>query len=76
MLEVTGFVLGILLLTVVVPRWIRLHYETKLQTARAMSADEERTVADLQALATRLETRVQSLERILDAEVPNWRARS
>lgn len=76
MLEVAGFVLGILLLTVVVPRWIRLHYEAKMAGGRALSAEEERTVSELQAIAGRLETRVQSLERILDAEVPNWRART
>jgi phage shock protein B len=39
------------------------------------SAGNQAADADLLRLADRLERRVEALERILDAEAPNWRAR-
>lgn len=68
-----GFVLGILFLVVVVPMWIRHHYRHRTETRRALNAEDERVLADLRALAERMENRVQTLERILDAESPGWR---
>jgi len=67
------FVLGILVITIVVPLWLLLHYITRWRSAKALSADDERMLADLWQSARRMEDRVVTLEAILDAEHPQWR---
>lgn len=63
----------ILFLVVVVPVWIVAHYTTRWRSSRVLSADDEKMLAELWELAPRLESRINTLERILDAEVPGWR---
>lgn len=70
-----GFVLAVLFVTVVAPVWIISHYVTKWRSNRGLSAQDERTLAELWDGAQRMEQRIQSLEKILDAEAPNWRSR-
>lgn len=70
---VAGFTLGVLALTVVAPIAIIGHYVTKWRSTRGLSAEEERTIAELWETAERLRARVVNLERILDAEAPGWR---
>lgn len=67
------FVLAILFLTVVVPVWLSYHYRAKQRARHALSDQEQQDLSDLQRLAARLESRVQTLERILDADAPGWR---
>lgn len=71
-----GFVLALLFLTIVAPLWIIFHYVTKWRSARSLSAEDERLLAELWESARRMESRIQALERILDAEAPGWRTRS
>jgi phage shock protein B len=71
-----GFVLGVLFLTVVAPIWIIAHYVTRGRASRRLSAEDERALADLWQVARRMETRIEALERVLDAEAPGWRTRS
>jgi len=68
-----GFVLSIILVTVVLPVWIIVHYVTKWRTQRGLSAQDERLLAELWEIANRLEGRIHTLERVLDAEAPGWR---
>ncbi|CAO3351249.1 envelope stress response membrane protein PspB [Azospirillum melinis] len=68
-----GFVLAVLFLVVVAPVWIVFHYITKWRSQRGLSAQDERLLAELWEISNRLETRVHALERVLDAEAPNWR---
>lgn len=63
---------AVISLFVVCP-WMFLHYAAKKREHTAKSAGEPAMNADLQILAEKLEKRVQSLETILDAEVPGWR---
>ena len=70
-----AFVLMVLFVTVVAPIWIIFHYVTKWRGARGLSAQDERTLAELWETAQRMEARIQSLEKVLDAEAPNWRSR-
>jgi phage shock protein B len=70
-----SFVLAVLFLTIVAPLWIIFHYVTKWRSARGLSAEDERMLADLWESAGRMENRIGSLEKILDAEAPGWRAR-
>lgn len=69
-------VIAVLLLVVVAPVWIVAHYATRWRTARMLSKEQERVMSDLWELAQGMERRVESLETILDAEAPGWRART
>ena len=68
-----GFVLAVLFMVVVAPVWIVFHYITKWRAQRGLSAQDERLLAELWEISNRLEVRVHTLERVLDAEAPNWR---
>lgn len=69
------FVVSVLVVTIVLPVWIIAHYVTKWRSQRGLSAQDERLLAELWDSTTRLETRIHTLERILDAEAPNWRTK-
>ncbi|AWU94563.1 envelope stress response membrane protein PspB [Azospirillum ramasamyi] len=68
-----GFVLAVLFMVVVAPVWIVFHYITKWRAQRGLTAQDERLLAELWEISNRLEARVHALERVLDAEAPNWR---
>lgn len=70
------FVPIVVFLSVVAPIWIIAHYVTRWRTAKTLSAEDEKMLAELWESAPRLEERIHNLERILDAEVPGWRDRS
>jgi phage shock protein B len=63
----------ILFLVIVAPVWIISHYVTRWRTAKTLSAEDEKMLAELWELAPRMESRINTLERILDADVPDWR---
>lgn len=71
-----GALLAVLLLVVVAPIWIVAHYATRWRSTRLLSRDQERTLAELYESARRMEERMDSLERILDAEAPGWRSKA
>ena len=61
------------LLFVALPATI-MHYVTEWRKTKAPTADDERLVDDLWRTAQKLERRVETLERILDKEAPDWRS--
>ncbi|MCP5365124.1 MAG: envelope stress response membrane protein PspB [Hyphomicrobiales bacterium] len=63
----------VLFLTIVAPIWIISHYVTRWRTAKILSAEDEKMLQELWELAPKLESRMNTLERILDDEAPNWR---
>jgi phage shock protein B len=63
----------IVFLIFVAPVWIIAHYVTRWRTAKVLSAEDERMLAELWELAPKVESRINTLERILDAEAPEWR---
>ena len=63
----------ILFLVIVAPVWIISHYVTRWRTAKTLSAEDEKMLEELWELAPRMESRINSLERILDAEQIDWR---
>ena len=67
------FILGVLFLTVVAPVWIVAHYVTRWRTAKTLSAEDEKVLAEVWASTDKMESRIRNLERILDAEHPGWR---
>jgi phage shock protein B len=66
-------VLGIIFLAVVAPVWIIAHYTTRWKATKALSSDEEQMLEELWKSSERMEQRINALERILDAEVTDWR---
>jgi phage shock protein B len=66
-------VLAFMTLFVALP-WIVFHYITKWKTAATLTKEDENLLDELHELARRLDERICSVERILTAENPNWRA--
>jgi phage shock protein B len=54
--------------------WLVFHYITRWKTAATLTTDDERLMEELYDLARRLDDRMCSIERIMTAENPNWRA--
>jgi phage shock protein B len=65
----------ILLITVCLPLWIIFHYITKMKTSKGLSPEDEKMLSEVWDSANRMEERINTLERILDIEAPDWRRR-
>jgi phage shock protein B len=68
---VTGVLFMVALVVFVVfvaPLWIVAHYITRWRTAKALSPEDERALAELTRLAERLDRRLDAIERILDLD--------
>ena len=70
------FPIAMVFVAVVLPIWIVAHYITRWRTAKTLSGSEETMLAELRDTAEKMEGRMRSLERILDAEAPDWRTRT
>ncbi len=62
------------ILFVVLP-WIIFHYITKWKEMKGITPEDEASLTDLRTAADRLEMRMRTMERIMDDEIPDWRAR-
>jgi phage shock protein B len=74
--EVVGIAVGglaIVTLFIGLP-WLIFHYITRWKTAATLTTDDEKLMEELYDLARRLDDRMCSIERIMTAENPNWRA--
>ena len=56
--------------------WIIFHYITKWKTAATLTGSDEKLLDELHDAARRLDDRLNSIERIMTAENPNWRQHS
>ncbi|GAK33692.1 MULTISPECIES: envelope stress response membrane protein PspB [Iodidimonas] len=65
----------ILLFAVVIPLIVIFHYATEMKKTKGLTAQDEATLDELRKLSEKLEDRMETLERILDDEVPDWRSR-
>jgi phage shock protein B len=68
-------VIGVLLCVIVLPIFMFLHYTTKWRELKGLSKEDERMLEDLWQDAQRMESRINTLEAILDDEIPDWRKR-
>lgn len=67
--------IAIICIFVVLPGMI-LHYVAKMRETRSRETDTDRMAGqELERLAVKMEQRIDSLEKILDAEAPGWRNR-
>lgn len=66
----------VLFMVIVVPLWLILHYATRNSASRRISSKDEALLEELNESARRMEDRIRTLERILDADTPEWRTRT
>jgi phage shock protein B len=52
--------------------WLILHHVTKWKTAATLTNDDERMLSEMHLLANRLEDRLDTVERLVSADNPNW----
>ncbi len=69
--DLTGLV-AVLAIFVGIP-WMLLNFITRWKQMRSLSGEDENVLGDVNETSRRLEQRIQTIERILDAENPNWR---
>ena len=53
--------------------WVVFHYITKWKTAATLTGSDEKLLDELHDAARRLDDRLNTIERIMTAENPNWR---
>ena len=53
--------------------WLVLHYLTRWKSGRGISQQDEMLLDDLHDMARRLDSRLDSIERIIAADNPNWK---
>lgn len=63
----------IIFVAIPAPLFIVLHFITKWKQSREISGGDEEMLEDLWRLSQRLEERLETLETILDSELPDWR---
>ncbi len=69
------FPLLVIFLVIVLPIWLIMHYTTRNSANRRLNSKDEALLEDLNENARRMEDRIRTLERILDADSPEWRNR-
>ncbi len=55
--------------------WLILHHVTKWKTSATLTNDDERMLGDMHDLARRLEDRLDTVERLVAADNPDWQPR-
>jgi phage shock protein B len=58
---------------VVVPLWLVLHYRSKRALGEGLSDEDRTRLFELSEQASRMAQRIDALETLLDAQVPDWR---
>jgi len=64
------FVVGMLFIGL---PWIIFHYVTKWKTSATITNEDEQLLDELHSMARRLDERMETIERIMTADNPNWR---
>lgn len=67
-----GAVVTVIVLFIGLP-WVILHYMTKWKQAPKITEEDERMLDDMYVLARRLEDRLNTVERIVAADNPDWK---
>jgi phage shock protein B len=53
--------------------WLVFHYVTKWKAQATLTTEDENLLDELHELARRLDDRMRTIERIIDADSPGWR---
>lgn len=67
---------AVIFMVIVIPIWLFLHYATRNSANRRLNSKDEALMEELHENARKMEERIHTLERILDADSPNWRNRT
>lgn len=54
--------------------WLIFHYVTKWKTAATLTSEDENLLDQLHDTARRLDERLDTIERIIAADNPNWKS--
>jgi phage shock protein B len=75
MTAIAGIIIApvIIFLVIVAPIWLILYYGTRRREANMLSGDHQNILNEMMTTLERMEARLGTLERILDAEDPRWR---
>ncbi|GAM58124.1 phage shock protein B [Vibrio ishigakensis] len=57
----------------VAPLWLLLHYRSKRNLDQGLTEQEREQLQELSGKAVQMKQRIETLEKILDAETPGWR---
>lgn len=63
----------IVFIAIPAPIFIVLHFITRWKQSREISGGDEEMLEDMWVMSQRMEERLESLETILDSELPEWR---
>lgn len=66
----------ILFLSVVAPIWIICHYVTKNKKSAGITPEQAEKIDRLNADIDKMQSRIDSLEELLDESAPDWRKQS
>jgi len=72
--SIVVLVVGILSLLFIGLPWLIFHYVTKWKSQATITTEDENLLDELHELARRLDERMSTIERIVQADNPNWRA--
>ncbi len=72
-MEDTLIPLGVVAMLFIGLPWLILHYLTRWKSGRGISQQDEMLLDDLHDMARRLDGRLDSIERIIAADNPNWK---
>ena len=64
---------ALLVLVLIGLPWLIMHYITKWRSAPKITEEDERMLDEMYNLARRLEDRLNTVERIVSADNPDWR---
>lgn len=65
---------GICFIVIVLPLWLILHFARNKRAHRILAREDREELKILEERAEALDERVQTLEAILDRDVPRWRS--
>ncbi len=68
------FVLSIIATLFIGLPWLILHYVSKWKTAGTLTREDENLLDQLHDTARRLDDRMDTIERIISADDPNWKS--
>lgn len=68
-------VIGVILVSFVLPLVVVLHYMTKWKASKGLSREDEKMLEEIWESAQKMESRINALETILDDQAPDWRRR-
>ena len=70
--ELIAFFFAVIIMFIAIP-WLGFHYVTQWKKNATITREDENLLDELHELARRLDERVQTVERIVTTENPNWR---